>query len=70
DTAYITDNDGNQIFKLLKGTINATIIANATKPADVVVDTSGKENMQEGGPRLPIQPNYIVHLYKLACHKF
>ncbi|CAF4077582.1 unnamed protein product [Didymodactylos carnosus] len=41
DTAYITDNDGNQIFKLLKGTINATIIANATKPADVVVDTSG-----------------------------
>ncbi|CAF4422822.1 unnamed protein product [Didymodactylos carnosus] len=48
DTAYITDFSGNQVFKFLKHATNATIIANATEPTDVVVDTSGNVYIAQG----------------------
>ncbi|CAF0914878.1 unnamed protein product [Didymodactylos carnosus] len=48
DTAYIVDFAGNQVFKFLKGATNATVIANATEPTDIVVDTSGNVYIAQG----------------------
>ncbi|CAF1574871.1 unnamed protein product, partial [Didymodactylos carnosus] len=53
DTAYIADRNGNQILILLKGASSATVLANASNPYDIVVDTSGNVYIaQDGVPQI------------------